>query len=222
MQVPAADDRRTPGNKFMQSLGREHCADAYPKGLWEVLSAWPVFNHHTVMACPPRQTPPCSTGPRRTTASTYDTAAMLAAAPKNRTGQHAEPPTACSSSFALADSGAPLHSTPSLPAGLLGSDVRGRRNLPELRLELNSVRSPAVRPALASAALPVAPKWPLGLYWALAPADQLGLIATCNLQDWRNHCGAICIMALVLWPHTSLVRPCFRVAARRARELGRF
>jgi hypothetical protein len=75
--VPAADDRRTPGNKFMQSLGREHCADAYPKGLWEVLSAWPVFNHHTVMACPPRQTPPCSTGPRRTTASTYDTAAML-------------------------------------------------------------------------------------------------------------------------------------------------
>ena len=61
MQVPAADDRRTPGNKFMQSLGREHCADAYPNGLWEVLSAWPVFNHHTVMACPPRQTPPCST-----------------------------------------------------------------------------------------------------------------------------------------------------------------
>lgn len=42
--VPKADDRRTPGNTNMNALGKSGVGIP---GLWNVMTTWPTFNHHT-------------------------------------------------------------------------------------------------------------------------------------------------------------------------------
>ena len=45
--VPVADDRRTPGNAALRSLGQANLTKAVPGGLWTVMTHWPTFNQHT-------------------------------------------------------------------------------------------------------------------------------------------------------------------------------
>ena len=42
--VPTADDRRHPGYKYMNALGRAHVT---PQSMWGVITTYPVFNAHT-------------------------------------------------------------------------------------------------------------------------------------------------------------------------------
>ena len=44
LPVPTADDRRTPGNAHMDTLGQ---AGVDAAGMLGVMKQWPTFNHHT-------------------------------------------------------------------------------------------------------------------------------------------------------------------------------
>lgn len=45
--VPKADDRRTPGLQYMRALRLKKGNDLGSQLLSNVISVWPVFNHHT-------------------------------------------------------------------------------------------------------------------------------------------------------------------------------
>ena len=45
--APVADNRRQPGYEHMRNLTRAGVPLPKPGGMWQIMSAWPTFNHHT-------------------------------------------------------------------------------------------------------------------------------------------------------------------------------